>query len=509
MPQILRPADWQITSRKPLFAVDRGDTPGRLRLSVALSSEYFGGPLAAPVRGAVEIPHDSGAVVAVQLSQELADGQYVAYLTNSDNGTVVLADRGFFVKDAFREVRFPLRDAHAEAAFRAAVMPPGVGPIAIDVVRGQARRLNIVLPSLEKSRFSGGPNTALALGQVLADRGIPVNFISCDTPVEPDHRLLHDHLTLLTGIREPRAPVTFADGHRADSPVAIGDSDIMLGTAWWTVQKFRHCLQGLRTPRFVYLIQEFEPALYPYSTSYALAEETYALDHLAIYNHRFLYDYFRMNRIGSFAAGHEDGVWFDPVIDTRHFYYDEGARRAEAHTLLFYARPTMAVRNLYEIGCAALARLAGEGLFDESWKLHSMGEKVGDIYLPRDQVVEELPWMGFGEYAARMRSCDILLSLMLSPHPSYPPLEGAASGAVVVTNRFANKTPAQFARFSSNIIASAPTIDGVTEGLRTAIGRIGDRSARSGASRVSMPSDWRQALAGAADRVAEFWSAAR
>jgi hypothetical protein len=441
----------------------------------------------------------------------------------------VLTTTGFRVNDRYPGVAAPPQESHAQGPRKTAVMPE-LQPTAIHVVRDGSvpRRLNIVIPTLLKENFSGGPNTALALGQVIADRGIPVNFVSTETAAEESSQVLHEHLALLTGIAKPKAAVTFTEGHDRSRPVVIGHSDIMLGTAWWTVHKFKHCLAELRTPRFVYLIQDFEPGLYPYSTKYALAAETYTLDHLPLYNHRFLYDFFKANRIGIFGgppgaatprgstildflrpkpapAAEGDGTWFDPVIDSRHFYFDEALRKQAGRTLLFYARPTVAVRNLYEIGSAALARLADEGTFDEAWKLYSMGENFGDVYLPRDKVLEGLPWMGLDDYGTRMRSCDVLLSLMLSPHPSYPPLEGAASGALVVTNEFANKTSAAFAALSANIIAVTPSIEGVTEGIRQAIARLDDHDARRRASRMSMPRGWTDALAGAADRVVAFW----
>jgi hypothetical protein len=104
-----------------------------------------------------------------------------------------------------------------------------------------------------------------------------------------------------------------------------------------------------------------------------------------------------------------------------------------------------------------------------------------------------------------MRSCDVLLSLMLSPHPSYPPLEGAASGAIVVTNEFANKTAQAVAALSKNIIAVRPSIESVAGGIREAIVRLDDHGARRKASRIAMPGDWPDALRGAADRIFAFW----
>ena len=412
-----------------------------------------------------------------------------------------------------RESGPALRDRRDLPAFRkdwsrgeATPLMPDLVPTALRVVRGAPRHLDVLLPTLRLDNFSGGPNTALALGHVLADRGVPVRFISTDTGVEPDTGALHRHLTALTGLERTRAPVSFVAGNDPARAVEIGYDDVLMGTAWWTVHKFRHCLAQIKTPRFVYLIQEFEPGLYAFSTRFALAADTYRLDHLAVYNHRFLHDFFAHER-GAPRHGEAAATWFEPVIDPRHFHFEERERGRPGRQLLFYARPTIAVRNLYELGCAALASVAEEGAF-EGWSLHSMGERLPDIELPRGRIVEALPWMTFEQYAARMRACDVLLSLMLSPHPSYPPLEGAASGAIVVTNEYANKTAAAFSAISGNIIATPASVEGIAAGLRSAIARADDLEARRRSSRLQCPTRWTSALAGAADRIAAFWGAA-
>ena len=69
----------------------------------------------------------------------------------------------------------------------------------------------------------------------------------------------------------------------------------------------------------------------------------------------------------------------------------------------------------------------------------------------------------------QMRESDILLSLMLSPHPSYPPLEMAASGGLVVTTSFGNKSAKALASLSANIIAVPPTLEDIEAGLASAV----------------------------------------
>jgi len=53
-----------------------------------------------------------------------------------------------------------------------------------------------------------------------------------------------------------------------------------------------------------------------------------------------------------------------------------------------------------------------------------------------------IPFLGklpIDGYAQLLANSAVGVSLMVSPHPSYPPLEMAAFGCRVVTNRFANK----------------------------------------------------------------------
>ena len=54
----------------------------------------------------------------------------------------------------------------------------------------------------------------------------------------------------------------------------------------------------------------------------------------------------------------------------------------------------------------------------------------------RPTVWSKLPWSKYAELVSTM---DLGLCLMDTPHPSYPPLDLAAAGAVVVTNTHGSK----------------------------------------------------------------------
>src|SRR6202007_712854 len=99
----------------------------------------------------------------------------------------------------------------------------------------------------------------------------------------------------------------------------------------------------------------------------------------------------------------------------------------------------------------------------DNWEVWAMGEKIQPIALGKGVVLNPLPWMNFDDYAKRVRTADLLLSLMLSPHPSYPPLEMAASGKLVVTNSFSVKTAERMHAFSPNIIVADPNAECIAQ----------------------------------------------
>jgi hypothetical protein len=169
---------------------------------------------------------------------------------------------------------------------------------------------------------------------------------------------------------------------------------------------------------------------------------------------------------------------------------------------LFYARPNN-LRNMYWRGLEAIAGAIEDGILaPEVWNVIFVGRDLEPIALPRGvnpKLLENLPWT---EYAALIRQVDVGLSLIDTPHPSYPPLDLAASGAVVVTNRCGIKT--SLARYSGNILCAEPSVDGLKEGLRRAIAIADDEALRSANyARSGIMRDWPAALEPAVRLCAE------
>lgn len=362
-------------------------------------------------------------------------------------------------------------------------------------------RINVLLPSLRLKHFSGGPNTALLLAALLAEKGEFIRILSCDAPAEGDEQLLFRHMDGLLLRPVQRGRIELVDAFDRSKPTFIGVNDLFLATAWWTAQMARYAVSQTVSKTFIYLIQDFEPILHEASSSQARALETYALAHIPLINTRLLLDHLVKERAGRYAEQNfaAQALWFEPAIDRDYYFPDPGkTEKLAKKTLIFYARPTVARRNLFEIGVVALQQAVANGCIDkDNWEIWAMGEKLPRISLGNGVYLNPLPWMSFDLYAERIRTADLLLSLMLSPHPSYPPLEMAASGKMVVTNSFSVKTPERMKALSPNILVAEPSAQSVAEALINAAGRINAGLASQDPSgTIALPSNWDDSLGG-------------
>jgi len=358
--------------------------------------------------------------------------------------------------------------------------------------------INVLLPSLKIRHMSGGPNTAILLAAYLAETGESVRLISTDISIKDEESAIYPHMDGLFQRPIDRKRITVVDGKDCSKPVMIGVNDIFLATAWWTAQIAKYAIRKTRFQQFIYLIQDFEPILHEASTFQARALETYALPHIPVINTRLLLDHLIQEGCGCYSQPDfvNNALCFEPAIDRNQYfpdsYKDQGSDNPKHRVLLFYARPTIAKRNLFEIGLIALRQAVAAGFIEkENWDVWSMGEKLDVIPLGNGVFLNPLPWMGIDDYAKRVRTADLLLSLMLSPHPSYPPLEMAASGKLVVTNSFSVKTMKRMQALSPNILVADPTPDRIGNALKNALGRINaGLQSHDPTGTMDIPSNW-------------------
>lgn len=362
--------------------------------------------------------------------------------------------------------------------------------------------INVLLPSIRLQDMSGGPNTALLLAAYLAEAGEFVRLIATDVSTEGKEAALYPHIESLFQHSINRDHIILVDGSDRSKPITIGARDIFLATAWWTAQMAKFAMQQTLYDRFIYLVQDFEPILHEGSTLQALALETYGFPHIPIINTRLLLDHLIKEGCGCYSQPEftDKAIFFEPAINRKLYFPDSDRRNASREggrrILLFYARPTFAQRNLFELGVIALRKAVSTGLLDKrNWEIWGMGESFDPVPLGNDVFLRPLPWMGLDAYAERIRSANLMLSLMLSPHPSYPPLEMAAAGKLVITNSYSVKTADRLQALSPNILVAAPTPDSIAATLECAIGRVNAGLPSYDASgTIHLPSSWDQSL---------------
>jgi hypothetical protein len=147
---------------------------------------------------------------------------------------------------------------------------------------------------------------------------------------------------------------------------------------------------------------------------------------------------------------------------------------------------------MFDLGLLALGRAVELGALPADWELHGIGtlSSRGRIELGSGAALALLRRSEQGAYANLLRSYDVGLSLMYTPHPSLVPIEMASAGMLTVTNSFENKTPEALAAISPNLVTAEPTIDGVAAGLGAAVAGVEDYARRVRGSDVDWSRDW-------------------
>ena len=364
--------------------------------------------------------------------------------------------------------------------------------------------LNVLDSNWSMSGMTGGPNTVINLACRVARHGVKVRLVATTTEPNIDRRKFRRHTESLMGHAD-FPTIDIVSAANPDLPLPIGPNDLFLATHWSTAQQLKDVLPGLPINQFFYMLQEFEPGFYGWSSNFALALETFGLDFWPIVNQRLLADYLLALPHGRLndPVMRKRALVFEPAVDQALFHPPIATAPARPKRLLFYARPTN-TRNMFGLGFKALCQAAASPEF-AGWEFLSIGSRdsLTDMPLGSGHILRRAPWMDYTGYAALLREADLLLCPMMSPHTSYPVLEMIASGGLAVTNTFATKTAAALHEIAPNIIAVPPTTTGLTQGLLQGARQINTRRP-SQAPSLNMPRDWAASLDPIAERVAEI-----
>jgi hypothetical protein len=247
-------------------------------------------------------------------------------------------------------------------------------------------------------------------------------------------------VSLAEDINYPRQIVSLLKNSGDSLPV--GAEDIFIATFWttahlaqrltlWQSQEFNQAIKPI-----IYMIQDFEPAFYPWSSKYVLARSTYEYKNpvVAIFNTKLLQEYFHLH---NYKFEYEYS--FEPTLNKALLKKLSKLNKIRKNKqILIYGRPSIA-RNAFSMILESI-RIWQEH-FPEAggWEILSAGETHPDIPINDKLVIKSLGKLSMEEYAFTLANAAIGISLMVSPHPSYPPLEMAHFGMWVITNNFENK----------------------------------------------------------------------
>jgi len=307
-------------------------------------------------------------------------------------------------------------------------------PISILVSDNKTLRLNLVTDSIGAESLFGGVATALIIANEFAKKNhCELRIITRNSVAHPEQ---FRNLLDIYGI-EPAKKVSFYNDvlrntHQFIFKLEIGVNDIFMATSWWSAKAIS---ETTIRERFFYIVQEVETFFYPYGIEHYLATQVFESKQIDfIVNSKYLFNYFEKH----YPNITKNGVFFEPAFSSNIFYPREDIKSnpSEKHKLFFYARPNNP-RNLYTYGLHILNTAISIGIIDTKiWDIYFAGQNTPAITFDNGYHPIRLNRLSLSEYAKFIRSCDLAFSLMYTPHPSYPPLDFAASGGVVLTNKF-------------------------------------------------------------------------
>ncbi len=319
-------------------------------------------------------------------------------------------------------------------------------------------RINILIPSLDVQHVFGGIATALTVFEKICSYcKVMQRIIVTDGAVDKNNLVVlphnYDIVSSSCDANTNYQIVPFSDRYGKTLPVTR--NDLFFATAWWTAFTAENLIRwqsmeyDCELRPLLYLIQDYEPGFYPWSSRYLMADSTYHLEIpvVAIFNSKQLLDYFNDKNYFFYNT-----FYFEPElnVELKQYLEDHHADCAvRKKQILVYARPSVD-RNAFSLIVGVLRQWVQQQEDINEWTIIGAGEMFPTVDLGNGKVLTSIGKVSLKEYARLMLETKVGISLMVSPHPSYPPLEMAAFGIRVLTNTYANKN---LKSFSPNIIS--------------------------------------------------------
>lgn len=335
-------------------------------------------------------------------------------------------------------------------------------------IPGRKAAVNLLIPSLQNSSFFGGTATALIFAaKVAQEKKMPLRVVETLKHGNTKAFLLQKFLAE-QGFKFNISDIVLMNlagrKHNHYGYIDMHPEDVFIASAWWDA----HLLDKLPLlQKFIYLIQDFEPIFYNNSDQYILAEETYNnTSFIPVFNTELMYEF--MKKRGYKGIPKENALFFEPAINIgKKIGYSKKKKAGSKQILFIYGRPSVH-RNLFYRAIEAVDKaFATEILTSDKWEVYMAGQdKLPNILLDSGVTVKNLGKMSMEEYYDFAKTVDLGVSLMMAPHPSYPPLELASLGAAVVTTSYKTKT--DLTKYCNNIFVQNSTLDSLVDGIKKA-----------------------------------------
>jgi Methyltransferase domain len=358
-------------------------------------------------------------------------------------------------------------------------------PLRVFPVTGQPRNVTMVTDGIGPHQLFGGVGTALVFSTLLAQR---LNArLRLVTRTDPADAGTFGALLSANGISWNSGLEILHSSPHGGQDVPVGDEEIFVTTSWWTT---RSVLGSVPPEHIIYLLQEDERMFYPFGDERLRCAETLAEPAIRfVINTKMLFDHL-VNGTEPLSNLTDRAVWFEPAFPA----VERATRRPRIgngrYRFFFYARPNNP-RNLYWRGLEAIVASVEDGMLDPAtWDIYFVGRDLADMELPRrmrPHIAQTLSWR---DYAQLVRTMDVGLSLVDTPHPSYPPLDLALGGAIVVTNRHGTKTSLE--HYAEDVLCVEPSVAGLRCGIAEAVTRAANPARLRGAVRLGI--SWKEAL---------------
>ena len=345
-----------------------------------------------------------------------------------------------------------------------------LGPLQVFSIPSSGRRVNLVTDSINSSSLFGGVSTSIIFCALLAKR------LNCQLRVitRTEKAASHNFFEVLKNNNvayKDNVEFMYVDLFSTSIDIDVSSDDIFVATSWWTAHS---CLESVEANKIIYFLQEDERMFYSYGDDHLRCSSVLSNPDIKfVINTKFLFDHFVSQGFKNIA---QNGQWFEPSFSSYEDIRTLNQHSASKKKFFFYARPNNH-RNLFYLGLKTINAAVTRGILNlEVWEVCFVGQNLSTVDFPRafePTVIEGLNW---AEYASFIGSVEVGLSLMYTPHPSYPPLDLAASGAIAVTNQHGIKQ--DLSCYSDNIICKRADVESLLKGIEEAISLSGNERLR-------------------------------